>query len=137
MKKIGADAILIAAFAAICAWPTLASRAPSVSGAADQIELAEADPAVAEHASYAQKARDEVREWRVEIDRFGDKAKARSAQAWNSASEDLNAAWLKTREASDRLEKAGAERWDSARASYREAADALAAKWTKVRADLK
>jgi uncharacterized membrane protein len=137
MRKIVVYAIVIATFAGTGGWPALASLAPAFPSPAVQVELAEADSASADRDSYAQKARAEVQEWRDEIDRFGERAKVRSAQAWKTASEDLNATWIKTREASDKLQKAGEAGWSSARDSYRKAVDELAAKWTKVRADEK
>jgi hypothetical protein len=115
----------------------LADIAPSTQNPAAEIELAEAGPAAGDRASYAEKAHAEVKEWRVKLDQFGDSAKTKSTQAWKSASEDLNAAWARTREASSRLETAGAAEWDSAKVSYKQASDALALKWAKVRADVK
>jgi hypothetical protein len=137
MKKFGIDAVLIAAFLAICAWPSLASLGPSFVNPADRMEVADRGPTAAERDTYAQQARIEVQEWRVEIDRLSADARARSARAWKTASEDLNASWIRTRDASDRLRQAGKAGWNSARDTYNEAADELLAKWAKLRADEK
>jgi hypothetical protein len=136
MKKMPVHALVLAAFV-LAGGPALAELAPTSPRPADPVALAETDPAPTDQASTAQQARAEVREWRVKLDAFGESAKTHSSEAWKSASENLNAAWIKTREASTRLEAAATADWKSARASYRQASDDLAAKWTKVRADLK
>jgi hypothetical protein len=137
MKKMPVHAFVVAAFLGAGGGPALAELAPTSPRPAAPVELVETDPAEADQASTAQKARAEVREWRVKLDTFGESAKTHSSEAWKAASENLNAAWIKTREASARLEAAAGADWKSAGASYRQASDELAAKWTKVRADLK
>jgi hypothetical protein len=137
MKNTAFVAIVVASFALGGGLQALADIAPSAQNPAVEIELAEAGPVAADRASYVEQAHAEVKEWRVKLDRFGDSAKASSKAAWNTASDDLNAAWARTREASARLETAGAADWDRAKASYRQASDALEAKWAKVRADVK
>jgi hypothetical protein len=136
MKKTSLHALVLAALVIAGGGPALAELAPTSPRPAAPVELAETGPATADRASTAQKARDEVREWRVKLDAFGESAKTHSSEAWKSASENLNASWIKTREASARLEAAAAADWKSAKASYRQSSDELAAKWTKVRADL-
>ena len=136
MKKLPVHALVLAAFV-LAGGPALAELAPTSPRPAAPVALAETDPAPADQASTTQKARAEVQEWRVKLDAFGESAKTHSSAAWKTASENLNAAWIKTREASARLEAAAAADWKSAGASYRQASDELAAKWTKVRADLK
>jgi hypothetical protein len=136
MKRKPVHALVLAAFV-IAGGPALAELAPTSPRPAAPVALAETDPASADQASTAQKARAEVQEWRVKLDAFGESAKTHSSEAWKTASENLNTAWIKTREASTRLEAAAKADWKSAGASYRQASDELAAKWTKVRADLK
>ncbi|MGO8738898.1 hypothetical protein [Rhodoblastus sp.] len=99
--------------------------------------MAEAGASSADRATYAQKARAELQEWRVKLDRFGESAKAGSNEARKSASEDLNKAWTKARDASARLGTAAAADWESAKASFKKATDELAAMWAKVRAEVK
>jgi hypothetical protein len=137
MRKTPVHALVLAAFVLAGGGAALAELAPTSPRPAVPVELAATDPAPADHASVAQKARAEVQEWRIKLDAFGESAKTHSGEAWKTASESLNAAWIKTREASARLEAAAAADWKSARASYTQASDELAAKWTKVRADLK
>jgi hypothetical protein len=136
MKTTPVHALVLAAFV-IAGGPALAEFAPTSPRPAAPAALAETDPPPADQASTAQQARAEVREWRVKLDAFGDSAKTHSSEAWKTASENLNAAWIKTREASTRLEAAAATDWKSAGASYRQASEDLAAKWTKVCGDLK
>jgi uncharacterized membrane protein len=135
MQKILVRSIVVASFALVGALPAAAGLAPSAPSPA--VQMAEAGPATADRASYAQKARADVQEWRVKLDRFGESAKTDSRAAWKTASEDLNTAWIKAKDASARLETASEAEWNSAKVSYKQASDELAAKWTKVRADVK
>ena len=137
MKAIRVCSIAIASFAVIGALPAVAGLAPSAPRPAAQVKMAEADASAADRATYAQKARADLQEWRVKLDQFGESAKADSGAARKTASEDLNKAWTKAKDASARLETAGAADWESAKASFKKATDELAAMWAKVRAEVK
>jgi hypothetical protein len=135
MKNIPLAALALAAIALTGGAPVLAEKASPVP--AVHAQAAASDSASDARASYSQKTRAEVLEWRDKLDRLSESSKASSREAWKSASEDLNASWIKTKEASARLEALGSASWSSAKISYQQASDALAAKWAKVRADAK
>jgi len=130
-------AIVIAPSSLIGALPATANLAPSAPHPVAQVKMAEAGPSTADRDAFAQKARAELQEWRVKLDRFGENAKAGSKEALKTASDDLNKAWTKAKDASAKLETARAADWESAKASFRTASDELAAMWTKVRAEVK
>jgi len=123
---------LVAPIALISAWPAMASVVAAPQPAA-QILIAEAATVAPDHADYAQKARAELKVWRIKLDEYGLYAMA-DAQATRK---DLNAAWTKTKDSLDRMETASAADWEDAKASYKKASDELSATWTKGRADVK
>ena len=84
------------------------------------------------HDAYLQSTRDEVRVWRVRLDKFADSATAKSQDARKAAAADLDKAWSKTSDAAARLKTAGAADWRSAKASFKKASDELAAVWSKT-----
>ena len=137
MKAMRICSIALASFAVTGALPAAAGLAPSAPHPAAQVKMAEADASAADRATYAQKARADLQAWRVKLDQFGERAKAESNAARKTASEDLNKAWTKAKEASARLETAGAADWESAKAAFKKASDQLAALWAKVRAEMK
>lgn len=137
MKAMRICSIVLASFAVTGALPAVAGLAPSAPRPAAQVKMAEADASAADRATYAQKARADLQEWRVKLDQFGKGAKAESDAARKTASENLNKAWTKAKDALARLETAGAADWESAKASFKKASDELAAMWAKVRAEVK
>jgi hypothetical protein len=127
---------LLAPIALMSALPAMASVG-SAPGPAAQVLIAEADTVAPDHADYAQRARAELKVWRIKLDQYGLYAMADAQAARKATSEDLNAAWTRTKESLDRLETASAADWEDAKASYKKASDELAAAWTKVRAEVK
>jgi hypothetical protein len=103
------------------------------SGAAAQLAVA-GDPA-GDRDSYTQKARDDMQEWQRKLHDFGDKTEAKGKEVGNAANDDLNRAWSKAKEASDKLQTMGADGWDSAKASFEHASHELADSWHKVHPD--
>ena len=105
------------------------------AGAPSGTAKVEASPP--QHDAYLQSARDEVRAWRVRLDKFADSATAESQEARKAAAADLDKAWSKTSDAAARLETASAADWRSAKASFKKASDELAAVWSKTVAETK
>ena len=137
-KHLVGPLIMMASFVLAGAWPAAADLAPSAPRPAAQVQMAEASSSAAvERGAYTQKAREEMQQWRVKLDQFGESAKAGSNDARKAASQDLDAAWAKTKEASARLETAGEADWEMAKVSFKNASDALTATWTKARATVK
>ncbi len=137
MQKILIRPIVVATFALTGALPAAADLAPPAPRPSVHVKMAEASPSTAERGAYTQKAREHVQQWRVKLDQFGESAKAGSSEARKAESQDLDASWSKAREALARLETAGAADWEMAKVSFKESSDALAATWTKIRAEVR
>jgi len=137
MKKLLIRSFVIGSIIVTGALPASADLAPAEPRPAAQVEMAESGATTADRTTYAEKARAEVQEWRVKLDQFVESANTGSKEARKTASEDLNKAWTKTKDAAARLETAGAADWEIAKASFQNASDELAAKWAKLRAEKK
>jgi hypothetical protein len=135
--KILIRSVFVAPFVLVGGLSAMAVSAPAELRPAAQIKMADAGTSATDRATYEQKARAELQAWRVKLDQFGESAKAESLEARKTASDDLNKAWAKAKEASARLEASSAAEWESAKASFKTAADDLSAKWTKLRGDAK
>jgi len=85
--------------------------------------------------SYRKKAHDDVRDWQQKLHDFDAKAKAEGKHADRTAKADLNKAWDKTKIASRKLQTAGAEGWNAAKAEYETASRKLADTWHKIEAE--
>jgi hypothetical protein len=137
MKKLLIRSFVIGSIIVTGALPASADLAPAEPRPAAQVEMAESGATTTDRATYAEKAHAEVQEWRVKLDQFVESAKTRSKEARKTASDDLNKAWTKTKDAAARLETAGTADWEIAKASFQNASDELAAKWAKLRAEKK
>ena len=122
---------LVAGFAPLAA-STAFARDPGAPS-----EMAAYEASASHHDAYLQSTRDEVRVWRVRLDKFADSATAESEEARKAAAADLDKAWSKTSDAAARLETASAADWRSAKASFKKASDELAALWSKTVAETK
>jgi len=87
----------------------------------------------ADRDTYTQKAQRDLQDWQQKVHDFTEKAKARGQQASNAVAADLNVAWTKTRDEARKMQAAGAEGWDRARASYERASHDLADTWNRIR----
>ncbi len=134
MKKMFVRTIIVASFALMGAWSAAANLAPP-EPRPPEVTTVEAGPSNSERGAYTERAREHMQQWRVKLDRESAKAGSRAARM--AASEDLDAAWSKAREASGKLETTGAADWEMAKYSFRKSSDELAATWTKVRAKVK
>ena len=125
------SAALVAGFA-----PVAASNAFARDPGAPP-DMAAYEASASHHDAYLQSTRDEVRVWRVRLDKFADSATAKSQDARKAAAADLDKAWSKTSDAAARLETASAADWRSAKASFKKSSDELAAVWSKTVAETK
>jgi hypothetical protein len=94
------------------------------------------DPA-AERNSYTLRAHGEMDLWEQKLHDFNAKVETDATETQTSASKNLDSAWTETKTAWSQLVKvglnvAGANDWDSAKASFQTASDKLAATWQKV-----
>jgi hypothetical protein len=115
---------------------TVASPAAAQSNpASDQgmsVGMSTTRDAAAERSSYTEQARDEVRAWDQKLQDFDAKAQARAIEAKADTSKELDSAWSETRAAFSRLETAGEQDWNDAKASFKAASNNLAVAWYKV-----
>ena len=112
--------------------PLLLAGALSTAGAQPVSSTTQTQPAT-ERDSYTLKAQNDMQEWGQKLHRFGEKAKAKGQQAGDATADGLNAAWAKTQAEADKLRVAGADGWDSAKASYEKASHDLADTWNRIR----
>lgn len=96
------------------------------------IRLAADDNTAADRNAYVQKAQGEMEEWQKKLHEFGEEAKAKGQEAGSSADKGLNEAWVKTKEASRKLQTVGAEGWQGAKSSYEKATQNLSATWNRI-----
>jgi Skp family chaperone for outer membrane proteins len=106
------------------AQPVFASNPP--------VRLAAVSDASADRDSYTRKAHDKIEDWQKKLHEFNVKAEAEGKEADQTAKADLNEAWRKTEAASRKLQVAGAEGWDVAKADYEKASQDLADTWHKI-----
>jgi uncharacterized membrane protein len=71
-----------------------------------------------DHDRYLEKARADLQKWRRDLDDFNARATAEGRADSRAAADQLNAAWAKTQAEAGKLQAAGAEDWDRARASF-------------------
>ena len=121
---------IVAPLALIGVAPASAEEARPASS--EHVRPAPAAAPVAERGATLQKARDTLKDWRLKLDAYAEKAKTESQASRADAVEDLNKAWTKTRDATARLETASAAEWASAKAEFNKESDAMAASWAKV-----
>jgi hypothetical protein len=127
---------LFATLALVGALPAAAQTSPATDPATSVKVVMTRDPA-AERATFTQRARDEMGHWQQTLNDFGARMKARSTAAQGRAMKALDSAWAETKTASGRLQTAGAEDWDGAKAAYRKASHRLALAWQKIGPDKK
>ena len=84
--------------------------APLATGAAS-----DASPG---HATYLEKARTDLQEWRRQLDAFDAKAEAEGRADGRAAADRLDLAWARTQTEAAKLQAAGADGWARAKASF-------------------
>jgi hypothetical protein len=92
--KILSASIVIGPLMLIGALPAAADQSISSDRL---IQLAAGSGSTAARDTYAQKARDEMHEWRQKLRDFSEKAEAKGQKEGNAAEKELNAAWTKNR----------------------------------------
>ena len=133
--KLLTAAIVIGPLALLGALPAAADPSTRDHRAHATVQLAVAGDPAGDRDSYSQKARDDMQEWQRKLHDFGDKTEAKGKEVGNAANDDLNRAWSKAKEASDKLQTMSADGWDSAKASFERASHELADSWHKVHPD--
>jgi hypothetical protein len=131
MRNFAASIIILAAVL-IGALPVAAGPSSIEPGSGAAIRVADAADTTADRDTYTHQAQDQMREWQRKFHDFNATAGAKGKEAGAVAENDLNKAWTEVEAASHRLQTAGAEGWESAKASYEKASDELAGTWRKV-----
>jgi hypothetical protein len=79
------------------------------------------------------KARDEVQAWQQKLHDLRQKARIKNSQENITARKNFDTAWTEAEDASRKLETVGAEDWESAKLSFHNASQKLAAVWDKIK----
>lgn len=74
-----------------------------------------------------------MQDWQQKLHAFSETAKAKGEKAGDAAAHELNTAWTKAQAQAHKLQTAGAEDWESAKASYEKASRELADAWDRNR----
>lgn len=127
--------IMIVPLALLGALPAAAGQPGFAPGAGIPLRIAAAGDQAPDRETYAHQAQDQMQEWQRKLDAFGTKVETSGKQAGNAADADLKDAWAKARVASERLQKAGADTWDGAKAAFDQASHDLANSWHKIHPD--
>jgi len=124
--------LLVLAGAAPAAAQSTSHKSTSVGAATTH------DPA-AERNNYTNHAQGEMDMWERKLHDFNAAVETNATEAQTSASKNLDSAWTETKTAWSQLVHvglnvgtAGANDWDSAKASFQTASDKLAVAWQKV-----
>ncbi len=108
-----------------------AGQPPLALGSSGPVRLVGDDGSTPDRDTYMRKAQGEMQDWQRKLHDLGEKAKAKGKEAGEATESDLDAAWAKTEAASRKLENAGAEGWESAKADFARASQSLAEAWHK------
>jgi hypothetical protein len=85
-----------------------------------------------DQASFSQKAGAEMQEWQHKIDAFATKAKADGKHASADTQAAFDDAWVKSKDAAERLKKSSKAGWADAKKYYDTQTDNLAAAWKRM-----
>lgn len=108
-----------------------AGHPPLASGSISPVRLVGDDGSTSDRDAYVRKAQTETQDWQRKLHDLGEKATAKGKEAGEATESDLDAAWAKTEAASRKLQTAGAEGWESAKADFAKASHGLAEAWRK------
>ncbi len=92
--------------------------------------VAMANPA--DRTTYLRKKDSKMEEWRSEIGHFAERTQEKATAAGDAASHEIHIAWSHVEQASAKLDVAGEDGWDSAKAAYERASQDLEATWARV-----
>ena len=129
-RRVLVASIVIGPFMLIGTLPAVAGQS---SSSGTQIQMAAGSNSTADRDTYTQKAQGDMQEWQQKLHAFSEKAKAKGEKAGNAAENELNTAWSKTEAEAHKLQTAGADDWESAKASYERATRELADAWDRNR----
>jgi hypothetical protein len=124
----------LCAFISLTALPAIADQ----TTAPPAQPVTPAMPAVVpvDHESYTRRAESEVQEWKTKLDGFMEKAKAKGNATATASDAKLQEAWVKVRDATRGLEKAGSDTWEGARHAYEASSNELVSAWNTAQRSL-
>ena len=79
--------------------------------------------------AYVKQMHGDMDQWGNKIGKYSADAKAKGDRAAKDADKDLHRAWLKTKEASNRVAHASKKGWNKAKAAFEHASDKLKQEW--------
>ena len=136
LNALAAGAILLLSIAALPrADQSPAGQATSPQASAPPAPLTAEGNFGAKKDTYVRKSKDEIREWQKKVHDFGETAGAKGHDADAAAKSDLQKAWANTEAQSHKLETAGADGWEGAKASFEKASRHLKDTWHKFHPD--
>ena len=86
----------------------------------------------ADRKSYVQKKEAEMAQWRRKIGDFTARTETNATEADQAAKREIERAWTHVEEASSKLDAAGEDGYEDAKAAYERASRDLDAAWAKV-----
>jgi hypothetical protein len=111
---------------------TLPAAGQSVQPTPSASSVQVASVSTADRETYVQQAREEMRQWQLKLQDFSEKARTKATEESTAAQSEFNKAWAEADVASQKLETAGAADWESAKSSFKNASQKLAAVWQKI-----
>ena len=132
VMKLRIVSMLIGQVMLIGTLPAVAGQSTFLTDSGARVRLAAVGEPTGDRGTYTQKAQDEIKEWRQKLHSFNEKAKAKGDEASSAAETDLKNAWIKAKNTARNLKSAGAEDWESAKASFENASAELTGAWRKI-----
>lgn len=130
--RILTAASVIGSLMLIGAVPFAAGQSVLAPGSGAPFRLAAGGDSTADQDTYVREAQDKMKEWQHKLHDLRETAEAKGKGAGDAAGSDLNTAWAQCQAASRKLQTAGAEGWESAKADFETASHSLAEAWYKV-----
>jgi hypothetical protein len=131
--KILTHSIVIGPLILISVLPAAAGQTTlGLSSGGVPLQLAGND-STADRDTYTQQARNDMQDWEQKLHDYSEKADTKGQKAGDATKDDLDHAWTRAEAASNRLQNASAQNWQSAKISYEKASHDLEASWNKMR----
>jgi hypothetical protein len=86
-----------------------------------------------EHTTYLEKARTDLQDWRRQLDAFDARVETEGQADGRAAADRLNLAWARTQTEAAKLQAAGADGWERAKASFEDTSREFTESFDKVR----
>jgi hypothetical protein len=121
--------LMTIAFMATAALPALAAE--SAPASLSPMQVADADDFASKKAEYETRARREMDLWQHRMHEAGAEAQANGERFAHNAQEELDQAWVATKDHWAGLQQATADSWDRTRIAFERASAQMKAEWHK------